>query len=385
MQHSIHTAARLRRRETRRRLARKGAAALAVTFTGVAATIGFHVAAADGSGSGPGSVVASGTAPAFGSASGNAVTGMARTPSGQGYWLATNRGAVFAFGDAAFHGSLPAVVTTANVVDIAATPDGQGYWLVSADGTISPFGTATALGSPATPLNQPIVGMAASPTGKGYWVVARDGGIFAFGDATFEGSTGGLRLNQAIVGMASTPTGLGYWMVARDGGIFAFGDADFLGSAGGLGLNEPIVGMATTPSGGGYWLVARDGGVFTYGDAGFHGSLAEAVAGPVVDVDATADGAGTWITVGGRYLGDFELTCYALRGRTASGRPVGRSGIAVDPRVIPLGTEVYIAGEGTRTAIDTGGSIKGNRIDVWRPSAAHCRNFGRQVMPVFAL
>ena len=52
-------------------------------------------------------------------------------------------------------------------------------------------------------------------------------------------------------------------------------------------------------------------------------------------------------------------------------------------RVIPLGTEVYIAGEGTRQAIDTGGLIKGNRIDVWRPTTDECRDFGRQTRSVF--
>ena len=383
MQHSIHTAARRRRRQAVQRLARRSVAVVAVTVSGTLAAVGFTVAAADGSG--PGTVVTTGDAKAFGSASGNTVTGMARTPSGDGYFLTSNRGAVFAFGDASFHGSLPAG-TTSQIVDIAAAPDGQGYWLVAADGAIFHFGSAAFNGSTgSTPLNQPIVGMAATPSGEGYWLVARDGGVFNFGDAAFLGSTGGTRLNQPIVGMASTPSGGGYWLVASDGGIFAFGDATFQGSAGALRLNEPIVGMASTPSGGGYWLVARDGGIFTYGDAGFHGSLATAVTGPVVDIEGTVSGAGAWVTLGGRYLGDFELTCYALRGLTASGVPVRRNGIAVDPRVIPLGTEVYIAGEGTRTAIDTGGLIKGNRIDVWRPSAAECRDFGRQTRPVFGL
>jgi 3D (Asp-Asp-Asp) domain-containing protein len=383
MQHSIHTAARRKRRLFLQRVARRAAATAAISVTGTMAAVGFSVAGADGSG--PGTVVSTGDAKAFGSASGNAVTGMARTPSGGGYFLATNRGAVFAFGDAGFHGSLPSG-TSSKIVDIAAAPDGQGYWLVGSDGGIFNFGSASFNGSAGgAPLNQPIVGMAATPTGQGYWLVARDGGVFNFGDAGFLGSAGGIRLNQPIVGMASTPTGKGYWLVARDGGIFAFGDASFLGSAGGTRLNEPIVGIASTPTGQGYWLVARDGGVFTYGDAGFHGSLADAVTGPVVDIDSSSTGEGTWISLGGRYVGDFELTCYALRGLTASGVPVRRTGIAVDPRVIPLGTEVYIAGEGTRTAIDTGGAIKGNRIDVWRPSVADCRDFGRQTMPVFAL
>ncbi len=388
MQHSIHTAARVRRRQFLKRLTGRGLLAAAVVSGGVFAAGGTQLvssARAGADGAGPGTVLGVGDAAAFGSATGNAITGMGRTPSGKGYWLTSNRGAVFAFGDAPFHGSLPADASS-TVVDIAAAPDGQGYWLVAADGGIFNFGTATFRGSAGDRhLNEPIVGMAATPSGQGYWLVARDGGIFAFGDAAFLGSTGGIRLNEPIVGMAATPSGQGYWLVARDGGIFAFGDATFSGSAGSVRLNEPIVGMAATPSGHGYWLVARDGGIFTYGDADFHGSLANAVTGPIVDVAPTKSGEGTWLATGGRYLGDFELTCYALRGTTASGVPVRRSGIAVDPRVIPLGTEVFIAGEGTRTAIDTGGLIKGNRIDVWRPSSEECRQFGRQTMPVFAV
>ena len=141
--------------------------------------------------------------------------------------------------------------------------------------------------------------------------------------------------------------------------------------------------MAATPTGSGYWLVARDGGVFTYGDASFHGSLAGKGGAPVVDVNATPDGDGNWVATGGRYLGEFDVTCYALRGTTASGRPAGAGYVAVDPRVIPLGTEVFIGGEGTRVAADTGGNIKGKRIDIWRPTSAECTQFGRKMMPVY--
>ncbi len=118
-----------------------------------------------------------------------------------------------------------------SVVGMSRTPTGQGYWLASDDGGVASFGDATAYGS-ALPyaLNQPIVGMAATPDGGGYWLVAADGGIFTFGDARFHGSTGALHLNQPIVGMAATPDGGGYWLVAADGGIFTFGDAPFKGS-----------------------------------------------------------------------------------------------------------------------------------------------------------
>ena len=78
----------------------------------------------------------------------------------------------------------------------------------------------------------------------------------------------------------------------------------------------------------------------------------------------------------GGALGNFTVTCYALRGTTATGRPVSTSVVAVDPRVIPLGSRVHIAGVGTRLAADTGGKIRGNRLDVWLPSVSACRQFG---------
>lgn len=75
------------------------------------------------------------------------------------------------------------------------------------------------------------------------------------------------------------------------------------------------------------------------------------------------------------YLGEFKLTHYCVEktahicgtgsGKTATGTEVtaGRT-IAVDPTVIPYGTEVYIEGYGFRTAEDCGGGVKQKHIDI---------------------
>jgi hypothetical protein len=211
-----------------------------------------------------------------------------------GYRLVAADGGVFAFGNAAFHGSTGNVRLNQPIAGMTGNPVGDGYWFVARDGGIFSFGKAPFHGSTGSVrLNQPIVGMAAHPRGQGYWMVAADGGIFAFGGAPFLGSTGAVRLNSPIVGMASTPTGQGYWLVAADGGIFSFGDAPFLGSTGAVRLNQPIVGMAAHPTQPGYWFVARDGGIFSFGAAGFHGSTGDvALNRPVVGMDATASGNG---------------------------------------------------------------------------------------------
>lgn len=84
----------------------------------------------------------------------------------------------------------------------------------------------------------------------------------------------------------------------------------------------------------------------------------------------------------GSSLGTFVVTCYNDSGATASGAPTGPQTVAVDPSVIPLGTTIHIEGVGTRVAQDTGGSIKGHRLDVWEPTAAQCDAFGVQTLHV---
>lgn len=58
--------------------------------------------------------------------------------------------------------------------------------------------------------------------------------------------------------------------------------------------------------------------------------------------------------------------------------PAGWSTIAVDPKVIPLNTKVYVEGYGFAIAHDTGGAIKGDIIDVFMPSRQAAYNWGRK-------
>jgi hypothetical protein len=89
---------------------------------------------------------------------------------------------------------------------MATTADGRGYWLVGADGGVFAFGDAAFYGSMVgTHLTAPIVGMATTGDGKGYWLAGADGGVFAFGGAPFDGSMGGTRLSAPIVGIGEEP------------------------------------------------------------------------------------------------------------------------------------------------------------------------------------
>ena len=68
------------------------------------------------------------------------------------------------------------------VNSMASTPDSKGYWFVASDGGIFAFGDAAFHGSTGSlPLDAPVVGMASDNATGGYWLVALDGGVFSFG------------------------------------------------------------------------------------------------------------------------------------------------------------------------------------------------------------
>lgn len=95
---------------------------------------------------------------------------------------------------------------------------------------------------------------------------------------------------------------------------------------------------------------------------------------------------GTRINYNGQtYSRKLVVKAYAYTGggRTAMGTRARVGEIAVDPSVIPLGTNVYIEGVGARRAEDTGGNIKGNTIDIYMNTESECRSWGVRYVTIY--
>ena len=85
----------------------------------------------------------------------------------------------------------------------------------------------------------------------------------------------------------------------------------------------------------------------------------------------------------------YTAYCSGCSGITATGIDLKANPyekvIAVDPNVIPLGTKVFVEGYGHAVAADTGGAIKGNKIDIHVPTKDQAYNWGRKVVEVTIL
>jgi 3D (Asp-Asp-Asp) domain-containing protein len=101
---------------------------------------------------------------------------------------------------------------------------------------------------------------------------------------------------------------------------------------------------------------------------------------------------GTVFGVGGSALGQpqgtqayrlkVDAVAYSLPGKTALGIPVRRGVVAVDPVLIPLGTKLHVPGYGRSIAADVGHAIKGPIIDLWFPTTAKARKWGRRTVTI---
>ena len=117
-------------------------------------------------------------------------------------------------------------------------------------------------------------------------------------------------------------------------------------------------------------------------------------------IDANTDGSGTLTTASGQELTYTQvLSCKATAyttqrqswKKTATGTTARVGAIAVDPRVIPYGTRMFIVSAdgsityGVATAEDCGGNIKGNRIDLFFDTYDECVSFGVRACDVYLL
>lgn len=81
-----------------------------------------------------------------------------------------------------------------------------------------------------------------------------------------------------------------------------------------------------------------------------------------------------------------EATAYSHTGqRTKAGTWPQRGTIAVDPKVIPLGSRLYVEGYGPGVAEDVGSAIKGNKIDVFVDTEKEARQWGRRKVKLYIL
>jgi resuscitation-promoting factor RpfB len=104
---------------------------------------------------------------------------------------------------------------------------------------------------------------------------------------------------------------------------------------------------------------------------------------PVVSRSKSSQSGGRELTVTSTA---YTANCSGCSGITASGfnlkaNPNAKV-IAVDPNVIPLGTKVYVEGYGYAIASDTGGAIKGNKIDVFFSSQSRAEAWGRKTIKI---
>lgn len=150
------------------------------------------------------------------------VRGIVTAPRG-GYWLYSAFGNVYPARGTAWYGS-PATrgFRGATITGMAATPDGRGYWLVTNTGRVYAFGDARRLSVRYG--GRSVAGIVAAP--RGYWLYTAQGGVIASPGSAVYGSPAGSRYRgSSVVGMTASSDGKGYWLVTSAGTLYTYGDA----------------------------------------------------------------------------------------------------------------------------------------------------------------
>ena len=161
--------------------------------------------------------------------------------SGHGDSMIASDGGVFAFGDARFAGSCPGIGgCSGKAISVMPDSTGNGYWLVTNVGALYAFGDAP------SPAPRPVDGAGryavAMPDWRGYWLLYANGVVDSFGDATsFGAPLGYVNGFNPATSIFPTADGRGYWVASGRGDVFAYGNAPYLGSEAAAGLNGEII------------------------------------------------------------------------------------------------------------------------------------------------
>ncbi len=100
---------------------------------------------------------------------------------------------------------------------------------------------------------------------------------------------------------------------------------------------------------------------------------------PAESTETSSKGKSIVVSATGYSTKQANLSTHTATGINLESNPMV---IAVDPKVIPLGSMVEIPGYGVFIAGDTGGAIKGNKIDIHFPSVQQANNFGRKTITI---
>ena len=147
--------------------------------------------------------------------------GIVASPRG-GYWIYTANGNVYASRHTPFYGSL-ARRHVSDVTGMATTMRGYGYWLATVRGTVVAFGSAAK--RPAIRhISGAVIGIVSAP--DGYWLYTSNGNVYGSTHTRWYGSPAHSGVKRAtFTGMIATPDKRGYWLVTSTGAVYGYGDA----------------------------------------------------------------------------------------------------------------------------------------------------------------
>ena len=159
----------------------------------------------------------------------------------RGYYSLSSNGTVTPTGNVPFYGDLSTIhaPTSSPAIQLIPTPNYRGYWILTQDGHIYAFGNATPF--PSLPAGRAqAISMAVTPSGQGAFVLTASGTVHALGQASNYGNASG----HDVASIAATADGQGYWIVNRSGQVSAFGDAKNFGQL--TASNTPSANTATS-------------------------------------------------------------------------------------------------------------------------------------------